>query len=171
MKRLGTFAALTSALLLAFFLSTDNALAQQKTIKEQLVGSWILVSNNNIAPNGEKRQLFGNNPKGMTIYDASGWYVQLQINPDRSKFKGKTRLDGTAEENRAVVHTTAGHFGTWSVNEEDKTLTVHQEANVFPNDDGQVSTRAITLTGDELTVRTPNPSSGGSAVLVWRRVE
>jgi hypothetical protein len=159
------------ALFLGFALSPGGALAQQQSLREQLVGTWQLVSNDNIAPNGEKRQLFGNNPKGMTIYDADGWYVQLQVNPDRPKFKGKTRLDGTADENAAVVHSTAGQFGRWSVNEADKTLTVRQEVNTFPNDDGLVSTRAITLTGDELKVTNPNPSGGGTAMLVWRRVE
>ncbi len=172
MSRLGKFALLTSALLFpGFLLVTGNAIAQQKTLKEQLVGTWILVSNDNVAPNGEKHQLFGANPKGITIYDENGWYAQIQINPDRPKFKGKTRLDGTAEENKAVVRATAVHFGTWSVNEADKTLTVHQEANIFPNDDGLVSKRTITLMGDELKSTNPNPSSGGTAVVVWRRAK
>jgi hypothetical protein len=171
MKRLTTFALLTSALFLGFVLNVGDALAQQKTLKEQLVGTWRLISNYNVAPNGEKRQLFGTNPKGLSIFDANGWYAQIQINPDRPKFKGRTRLDGTAEENKAVVQATAVHFGTWSVNEADKTLTVHQEVNIFPNDDGLDSKRAITLTGDELKVTNPNPSSGGMAETVWRRVK
>jgi hypothetical protein len=145
-------------------------LAQEKTLREQLVGTWSLVSNENLSPSGERRQLFGANPQGMVIYGANGRYIQLQIG-DRPKFKGATRLDGTAEENKAVVRATAGHFGTWSVNEADKTLTVHQEGNVFPNDDGSVQTRSITLAGDELAARNPSPSSGGSAVVVWRRVK
>lgn len=160
-----------TALLLGVALNAENAVAQEKTLKEQLIGTWQLVSNDNIASSGEKRRLFGESPKGMTIYDANGWYVQLQINPERPRFKGKTRLEGTAEENKAVVQGTAGHFGKWSVNDADKTLTVQQVGNVFPNDDGQKSTRTISLTGDELTVKTSNPSAGGSSVIVWRRVK
>jgi Lipocalin-like domain len=49
-----------------------DALAQQKTLKEQLVGTWTLVSNNNVAPDGTRLQLFGPNPKGIVIYDANG---------------------------------------------------------------------------------------------------
>src|SRR3974377_172591 len=172
MNTFGKFTLLTATLLLpGFILSAGNALAQQKTLKEQLVGTWILVSNDNIAPNGEKRRLFGNNPKGVSIFDASGWYAQIQVNPDRPKFKGKTRLDGTAEENKAVVRATAAHFGTWSVSEADKTLTGRQELNIFPNADGLVSKRAISLAGDELKVTSPNPSSGGTAMTVWRRAK
>jgi hypothetical protein len=94
-----------------------------------------------------------------------------QFNPDRPKFKGKTRLDGRAAENKAAVRATAVHFGTWSVNEADKTLTVHQEANIFPNDDGLDVKRTIALVGDELKMTNPNPSSGGTATVVWRRAK
>ena len=171
MNRFGKFTLLMSALLLGFILPSGNALAQEKPLKEQLVGTWVLVSNDNVAPNGKLRQLFGTHPKGIAIFTANGWYAQIQVNPDRSKFKGKTRLDGTAAENKAVVRATAVNFGTWSVNEADKTLSVHQEANIFPNDDGLDVKRTIALTGDELKVTNPNPSSGGTATSVWRRVK
>ncbi len=87
----------------------------QITLREQIIGTWRFVSNDNVSSTGKKRQLLGANPQGMTIYHANGWYVQLQINPDHPKFKGATRLDGTADENKAVVAGTAGHLGTWSV--------------------------------------------------------
>jgi hypothetical protein len=92
MNRLGTFVLVTSALLLGFALPAGNALAQEKSLKEQLVGSWTLVSSNNIAPDGTKRQVYGPNPKGILILDGSGYFVQIM-------FKGSTRLDGTPEEN------------------------------------------------------------------------
>jgi hypothetical protein len=171
MNRLGTFAVLTSALLLAFALPAGDALAQQKSLKEQLVGSWALVSNNNIAPDGTKRQVLGPNPKGIFIFDSSGRYAQIMLNPNRPKFKGSTRLDGTPEENKAVVQGTSAQFGTWSVDEAKKTLISHIEHHLFPNDDGTDSVRAITLTGDELTVITPAASSGGKSTLVFRRVK
>jgi len=78
---------------LAVVLQIGNVMAQQRTLKEQLTGSWTLVSNDNVAPDGTKRQIFGPNPKGMLILAADGNYTQVQINPARPKFKGKTRLD------------------------------------------------------------------------------
>jgi len=114
----------------------------------------------------------GGNPKRISVRDLGfRWGSCGKFNPDRPKFKGKTRLDGTAAENKAVVRATAVNFGTWSVNEADKTLTVHQEANIFPNDDGLDVKRTIALAGDELKVTNPNPSSGGTAMSVWRRVK
>ena len=149
-----------------------DAPAQQKTLKEQLVGTWTLVSNNNVAPDGARRQLFGPNPKGIVIYDAYGRYAQIMVNPNRPKFKGKTRLDGTPEENKGVVQATSAHFGTWSVNEADKTVNHHIEFHIFPNYDGTESKRSITLTGDELKQSTPTPSRGGtSSEQLWRRAK
>jgi hypothetical protein len=168
-------ALITTTISILFFatatLSFGDALAQGQTLKQQLIGTWTLISNDNVAANGSRRQIFGPHPKGILILDASGRYAQIQVNPDRPKFKGKTRLDGTPEENTAVVRATATHFGTWSVNEADKSLTVHQEMNIFPNDDGVDNKRSIALTGDDMKMFNPTPSSGGAAESKWRRAK
>ncbi len=133
-----------------------DAFAQQKTLKEQLVGTWTLVSATQ---------------KGIIIYDANGRYAQIQLNPNRPKFKGSTRLDGTPEENKAVVQATVAQFGTWSVNEADKTITHHIEFHIFPNYDGTESKRSITLTGDEMKQSVPTTSLGRSSENLWRRAK
>jgi Lipocalin-like domain len=156
---------------LGLALLPTGASSQQKTLKEQLVGTWTLVSNNNVAPDGTKRQLFGPNPKGILILAADGHYAQVQVNPARPKFKGSTRLDGTPEENKAVVAGTVAGFGTWSVNEADKTLTVKSEGNIFPNDEGRESKRPVTLAGDELKYINPTAGSGGTTESVYKRAK
>jgi hypothetical protein len=52
---------------LGLALLPDSAASQQRSLKEQLVGSWTIVSNDNVAPDGTKRQIFGPNPKGIFI--------------------------------------------------------------------------------------------------------
>jgi hypothetical protein len=149
-----------------------GAFAQQKTLKEQLVGTWTLVSNDNVAPDGTKRQLFGPNPKGIMILGVDGNYAVVQLNPARPKFKGKTRLDGTPEENKAVVAGSTAIFGTWSADEASKTLILRYVGNLFPNDEGTESRRAIiVMTGDELKLANPNPGSGGRSESVFRRAK
>ena len=39
-------------------------IAQQKTLKEQIAGTWIVVSNDSTAPDGKKSQPFGPKPSG-----------------------------------------------------------------------------------------------------------
>jgi len=57
---------------LGLALLPGSALSQQKSLQEQLTGTWTLVSNDNVAPDGTKRQLYGPNPKGILILDAGG---------------------------------------------------------------------------------------------------
>ena len=146
-----------------------SALAQQKPLKDQLAGTWTLVSNNNVAADGTKRQPFGANPKGALVFSNNGQYTQIMVRSDVPKFKINNRLEGTAEENKAVVHGTVAQFGAWSVDEASKTLIVRQEGSMFPNAIGTESKRSITLTGDQLTMINPAPASGGRSESVWKR--
>ena len=59
---------------LGLALLPGNAGAQQKSLKEQLIGTWTVVSVDNTAPDGKKQQIFGANPKGILVFDASGQY-------------------------------------------------------------------------------------------------
>lgn len=147
------------------------AVGQQKSLKEQLAGTWRIVSNDNVAPNGTKRQLFGPNPEGVLVLAANGQYAQIIVRPDKPKFKVNNRLEGTPEENTAAVHGTTATFGTWSVDEANKMLIVRNEGGMFPNQAGTESKRSVTLAGDELKVSNPTPASGGKSDSVWKRVK
>jgi hypothetical protein len=152
-----------------FALLPGSALAQQKPLKEQLAGTWTIISNDNIGPDGTKRQLFGANPKGILVLAANGQYAQIIVRPDMPKFKVNNRLEGTAEENKAAVQGTTATFGTWSVDEASKTITVRNEGGMFPNQVGTESKRSFTLTGDQLRVSNPVPAAGGKSESVWKR--
>ena len=159
-----------TALVLALLPGT--AVSQQKSLKEQLIGTWILVSNENVAPDGTKRQLFGANPKGILILDANGRYAQVQARPDRPKFKSNNRLKGTPEENKAAQEGAIAQFGTWTVDEAKRTLMVRIEASVYPNSAGTTSNRAISsLTADEMKYLNPAPAAGGKTESVYRRAK
>lgn len=144
------------------------ALGQQKSLKEQLTGTWSIVSNDNVASDGTKRQLFGPNPKGTLVLAANGQYSQIIVQPDRPKFKVNNRLEGTAEENKAAVHGTTATFGTWSVDEASKMLIVRNEGGMFPNQAGTETKRSVTRTGDELKIGNPAPGAGGTSNSVWK---
>ena len=160
---------LSVATALGLALLPGSALAQQKSLKEQLAGTWTIISNDNVAPDGTKRQLFGPNPKGILVLAANGQYAQIIVLPARPNFKVNNRLEGTPEENKAAVHGTTATFGTWSVDEANKTITVRNEGSMFPNQVGTESKRSVTLQGDQLRVSNPAPGSGGKSESVWKR--
>ena len=84
---------------LGLALLPGGAFSQQKLLKDQLVGTWTLVSNDNVAPDGTKRQIFGTNPKGILIFEANGRYAQIVVRPGRPKFKAQRPIARHARGN------------------------------------------------------------------------
>ena len=153
------------------FLS-GSAISQQKPLKEQLVGTWTVVSNDNVAPDGTKRQIFGANPQGILIFEANGRYAQIFLRPGRPKFKANNRLQGTPGEIKAAYEGALVHFGTWSVTEVDKTVIVRTEGALYPNQEGTQGKRTIvSLTADELKLANPASGAGGTTEAVFRRAK
>jgi hypothetical protein len=147
-----------------------DVLAQQKTLKEQIVGAWTLVSIDTIAPDGTKQQTFGASPKGVLILDASGRYAYVAGRPDRPKLKAtdNVRAQASAEEFAAAAREFAANFGTWSVNEADKTLIRKYEIALIPNNDRNETKVSVSLAPDEMKL-TVIPAAGGRIDTVYRR--
>ena len=143
--------------------------AQQKTLKEQLVGTWTFISTTGKMPDGSPT--WGSNPKGLLIFTDNGRYSSSIIRGDVPKFAAKNRLQGTPEENKAAVHGGIGTFGTYTVNEADKTFTVRFEGSTYPNNTGTEQTPPFTITGDELKISNPASSAGGQTELTYKRAK
>ena len=173
MKRLCALAVTTMSLLfLGVVLPTGDADAQHKSLKEQLVGTWKLVSSHNIRSDGSKIDRSGPNPKGIVIYTGDGHFVFVNTRPDLPKFASNSRDQATPEEYKAVVQGSLAYFGTYSVNEADKVITAKIEGSTFPNQVGADDRRIITsLTADELKFTNPGGTSGATLELVWKRAE
>lgn len=151
-------------------ITVSGASAQQKSLKEQLTGTWVAVSLRATTPDGKTQDVWGPNPKGILIYDANGHYAQILLRSDVPKFKASTRLQGTPEENAAVVHGAAAQFGTWSVDEATKTVTAHNEGNMFPNSVGaEQKTVVVSVTTDELRIKGGLNASGTTSSNVFKR--
>jgi hypothetical protein len=157
---------------LGLALLSGDALAQQKSVKDQLVGTWTLVSTIDVHPDGRKIDRYGPNVRGILMFDTSGRYAQFITRPDLPKFAAGTVDKGTPEEMRAVLESFVGGFGTYSVNEAEKTLLTRVEGNVFPNVVGVEQKRIIlSLTADELKYTNPATTRGIGAEATWRRVK
>src|SRR4051812_15555743 len=66
------------AVIIALALSNGSAFAQ-KSIKDQLVGTWLLVAVTAERADGSKGEPFGANPKGVIIFTADGHFSLLQM--------------------------------------------------------------------------------------------
>src|SRR5262249_28749783 len=84
---------------------------------------------------------------------------------DLPTIASNNRLAGTDEQNRAIVHGSLSLFGTYTVDEEKKTVTFDIEGSTFPNLQGVKQTRTIdTLTDDEFRNTNPAAARDGPAV-------
>src|SRR3989441_9540573 len=133
MNRLSKFAATMTSLLLLALLAGD---AVGQTVKQQFVGSWTIVSADNVRPDGSRMPTFGPNPKGFVVFDGSGRYALQIMSASRPKFASNNRMEGTPEENKSVVQGMIAHFGRYSVNEADRAFTFQVESSSFPNWEG-----------------------------------
>ena len=137
---------------------------------KDLVGSWTLVSAVT-EREGVKSDIFGLTAKGALVFDARGRYTITFISPELPKFAANNRAAGSPEENKAVVVGSLAHFGTYTVDEADKSFTFHIQYSTYPNWSSTAQRRAFSIAGNELTYTDPNASAGGRATVIWRRAD
>jgi len=149
----------------------EQSMAQQGAFKEQLNGARTLVSIYLQYEDGSKIDPYGADAKGSLIINQNGRYSLAIIGAVRPKFAANNRYQGTSEENAAVVRATEIFFGTYSVDETEKTITFHLERAIFPNWDGTDRKFTVAFHGDEMeTVGPPTPGPKGifRPHIVWR---
>ena len=147
----------------------SNIGAQQGTLKQQLVGTWMLVSDEVAASNGTKRPFLSANKSGILVFDAGGRYVTVYGRSDRPKLKTVNRSELTAQELGPAALEFAASYGTWSVNEADKTITFHFELALVPNAAGVDAKVVVNLTGDELRLTFTEQPTGDRVDRAFRR--
>jgi hypothetical protein len=117
------FAACTIAAFGSFMMTFD-ALAQKQSLKEQLVGTWTLLSWQQKKGDGTRVERYGTSPKGIAFFDAGGRYIITVMRPDRAKYASNALWQGTADENKETADGTITYFGKYSISDADSSITV-----------------------------------------------
>jgi len=155
---------------LALLLLPGSAVAQQKSLKEQLPGTWTVTSWEQVRLNGDKFQRFGTSPKGVHIFDSDGRYVVMFARPELPKFAVADPMKATPQETKAVSDGSIAYYGTYSVDEATKIVTLTIDASTFPNQVGADNKRTITfVSANELKYQNTNPTSGGQIHIAFKR--
>jgi hypothetical protein len=172
MRRLGMLTTTTvSVLIIGFALPTGDAVAQKKSLKEQLIGTWIYASSN--VGRAESSKADRPNLKGMMIFTSDGHFAFVSMRSDLPKLAANQRARATAEEARAVVAGSIAYYGTYTVNESDKVINLKIEGSTFANMIGREEQKRIiaSLTADELKLANPPTPSGEKIEFVWKRAK
>jgi len=147
-----------------------SAVGQQKSLKEQIVGTWTLVSWEQQRPDGSKFHRFGANPKGVNVFDANGRFSIIFLHPDLPKIASSNPSTPTPEEQKAMVGRSIAYYGTYTVDEGAKLVRLNVEGSSFPNQVGADNSRTITvLTADELKYQNAVPLTGGQIHYGFKR--
>lgn len=160
------------AVFVVILFGSAGVLAQQKnsTLAQQLQGSWIIVSEYT-EKDGKKTEAFGPNARGSMILAPDGHFSIILMRASLPEFAAKNRMQGTDDENRAIVQGSVAYFGRYTVESEKEqtvNLNLHVDGSTFSHWDGQDQKRVIIIDGDKLMVTT-NFDDGRVAHIVWKR--
>jgi hypothetical protein len=139
---------------------------------EKFVGTWKLVSEEARSAKGQIFHVYGENPRGMIMYDAAGNVSVNLMRFDRNSFSTADKARSTPQEAKSAVETYEAYFGTYSVDKEKGTVVHHVEGSLFPNWTGTDQIRFYEFSDDYLILKTAEIPYGGTTLvgkLVWKR--
>ena len=140
MKRHNVFE--LGAIVLGLVLLPSSAISQQKSLKDQIVGTWLYTSVYDQYEDGKKIHTFGTAIKEQTTYGGDGRFTQVLIGEPRSELK-------TKDPRRPDAFVIA-FYGTYAVNEADKSVSYRIEGAGNSIRAGAALKSAITISGDTL---------------------
>ena len=157
------------AALLVGLLISASCLAQQKSLKEQILGSWGFVSAINVRPDGSKSNSWDPKATGSLIYLPNGRFSFMIMRSDIPKFE---REKATPEQHKAAVQGLIAYHGTYTVDEATKTIIHRVQGSSFAAFNGTEQKRIVTsITADELKYTNPASSFGARVESSWRRAK
>jgi hypothetical protein len=138
-----------------------------------LPGTWKLLSRVDVTAAGERRPepALGEDPLALLIYDRGGHFAAQFMRRDRSV----DVPDGPrgAKNNSRAQGGYDAYFGTYTIDDEQGTVTQHLLGALSRENVGVVLTRAMQVHGDSLVIKLDTTTSDGTAVtrtLTWQRV-
>ena len=129
-------------------------------VARRFFGAWRYVGS---TIDGKPHPARGPNPKGIIIYDPSG-YMAAQVVPDMARTK--SGQEPTPEEAKNALVGLIGYFGPYTIDEQARTVTHHRQATVQPGEGGDV-VRGYEFVGDRLILR----PVGRAHEVIWERIK
>lgn len=147
--------------------AADAPQARRSAQANPFVGSWKLTGIERRNPDGSLipgvNPVGGVNPTGMVMYDASG-HMSLQIMPSGRPQTLNTLQPLTPEQSQSALFGFVSYYGTYTIDEPNKTLNLHFDGAVNPSMVGTDGTRLYEFNGNQMTFH------AGTNILMWERI-
>ncbi|MGS2737759.1 lipocalin-like domain-containing protein [Sinomicrobium sp. M5D2P17] len=141
-------------------------------IKEEIVGTWKLLSWVYYDNDNKPVHYFGESVEGILMYDKSGLMNAQLMRPERPLFNSTSINSGTQEEIRMAFDGYLAYYGKYEETRPGE--IVHTvEGSLLPNWIGSKQVRYVRVEGEELLICTPPISSQQGEVvfyLKWVRI-
>jgi hypothetical protein len=144
--------------------------------RKKFVGVWKLVSGESKDEvTGVVRYPWGKKPVGRLAYDDAGRVFAQLMNPDRKSIGGIANRGAaaaigkaSAEEMREILTGFNAYFGTFDVDEPDRTVIHHLQSALIPSWVGTDQRRKYEFSGSNQLIMF-NTASQAAFRLVWQR--
>jgi hypothetical protein len=157
--------------LLSFLNFPNNAMAEGKSLKEQLVGTWIYVSSTGKRDDGSS--VDRPDARGAVTYTDDGRFHFITVRTTVPKYASNDPARPSPEEAMAVASGVVAYTGTYTVDESSKTAHLNIETSSVPNLVGAPNQRRIvtSITEEELQLTNPRTPAGVTLELVFKRAK
>jgi len=130
-----------------------NALAEQKTLNDQIVGLWKLTSHTNkVVGTGALEYPFGEHPTSYQLFGRGGEMLNLIIGENRKAPAGPSITDA---EKAALFNTCVAQIGTYKI--EGNKVLYHYVATLAKVQDGTERTYTAEMDGNKKLTLTASP--------------
>ena len=162
---------LCAVALVAISAFPNGSLAQGKSLKDQLVGTWIYVSSTSKRDDGSNVQR--PSLQGAVTYTADGRFHFITTRTDAPKLASKDTSRPTPEEAMAIASGSIAYTGTYTVDEATKTIHANVETSTFPNLVGAPNQRRVvtSINAGEMKFTNPRTPAGVTLEFVWKRAK
>jgi hypothetical protein len=141
---------------------------------DQLLGPWELVSYQLGLDTGRIIHPLGEDAVGFILYTPQHRMSVNIMRPGRALWASPNPAAGSESEIAAAAAGYLAYSGSFTVDEISSVVEHHVDVSLFPNWVGDVQTRFVELTGDELVLVSPviTDAAGTSVTprLRWRRI-
>src|SRR5262245_22904054 len=157
--------------LVAIHAFPSKSVAQGKSLKDQLIGTWIYVSSTGKRDDGSNVQR--PSLQGAVTYTADGRFHFITKRTDLPTLASNDPARHSPDEAMAVASGSISYTGTYIVDENTKTIHANIETSTFPNLVGAPNQRRIitSITADEMKFTNPRTPAGVTLEFVWKRAK
>ena len=156
--------------LLILIAATSPVTAQ----RESPLGTWRLLSYHTETADGIKSFPLGEDVAGIAMYLPNGRVSIQFMRKNRPLFKSGDAWRGTVEEEKAAFEGFFAYTGRYTIDAVSSRVTHHIEVCSAPNYVGIDLERTFSISGNRLTLRTPQRQLAGqtsSSTLIWERID